>query len=182
MSIGRIFEDWLRTGVGYLYRKSLRNLELRGDESVLEMGCGGGHSAKVVLAKLGGGGSYTGFDVDGWWTARAERRLSRFSNAKVLLGDVRDLPLEDDSFDTVVIHLVLHDVPEVDREPIVGVLARKLRSGGRLYIREPTNAPHGMPVAEIWGLMEGAGLEEVHRIDDRIFILGPVVEGHFVKR
>ncbi|NIP36393.1 MAG: methyltransferase domain-containing protein, partial [Thermoplasmata archaeon] len=66
------------------------------------------------------------FDVEEWWVKRARRNLGRFRNATVLHGDVRDLPLGEDAYDLVVIHITLHDIPKVEREPIVATLAKKL--------------------------------------------------------
>ncbi len=181
MSFGRAFEDWIRTYLaGRAYRRSFRNLSLEGDERVLELGVGGGQAARVILSMLDEG-NYTGFDVDPWWTERARRNLRKHPNATVLQGDVRDLPLEEDAYDLVVIHITLHDIPGADREPIVVTLAKKLRPGGLLFIKEPTKEGHGMPRTEIWDLMASAGLEEVARFDDHTVFLGPLVEGHFRK-
>jgi ubiquinone/menaquinone biosynthesis C-methylase UbiE len=144
LSFGRAFEDWIRTWLaGRSYGRSFRNLTLKGDEQVLELGVGGGQAARVILSKLDTG-TYTGFDVDGWWVDRARRNLRKHSNVNVLQGDVRDLSLEDASYDLVVIHITLHDIPKVDREPIVVALAEKLRPGGHLFIKEPTKEGHGM--------------------------------------
>lgn len=179
LSFGRAFEDWVRTWLaGRSYRRSFKNLTLKGDEQVLELGVGGGQAARVILSMLDTG-TYTGFDVDGWWVDRARRNLRKYSNVNVLQGDVRDLYLEDASYDLVVIHITLHDIPRVDREPIVVTLADKLRPGGLLFIKEPTKEGHGMPRTEIWDLMATAGLEEVARFDDHTVFLGPMVEGHF---
>jgi SAM-dependent methyltransferase len=182
MSFGRAFEDWIRTWLARgAYRRSFRALRLEGDERVLELGVGGGQAARVLLSKLDKGGTYTGFDVDEWWVDRAKKNLARFPNATVLHGDVRKLPLEDGSFDLVVVHITLHDIPKDDWEPIVEALAGKLRSGGRLFIREPTKEGHGMPEVEIWRLAEGAGLHDRQRYEGHSFFMGPMIEGHFEK-
>lgn len=181
MSFGLAFEDWVRTWLaGPSYRRSFRNLRMEGDERVLELGVGGGHAARVILGRLTTG-SYTGFDVDEWWAGRARRKLARFPNADVLVGDVRDLPLEDEAFDLVVVHLTLHDVPEGDREPIVEALAAKLRPGGVLFVKEPVREGHGMPEVDIWRLMEGAALLPFQKFKSWSVFMGPLVEGHFSK-
>lgn len=182
MSVYDVVENWLRTYLAWgAYRRTFDNLKLRGDERVLELGVGGGHSARVLLRRLGPGGHLTGIDVDEWWLQKARRKLGRHPNAEVLLGDVRELPLEDGSFDLAVVHITLHDIPREDRAPIVQALAGKLRPGGRLFIKEPTKEPHGMPAREIWDLMEAAGLECTARVETRTILLGPIAEGEFVK-
>jgi len=179
VSVGKAFENWTRSWLARrAYGRSLDHLELRGDERVLEMGCGGGHAARVVLPRIPRG-HYTGVDVDPWWVERARRNLGAFRNTEVLLGDVRDLPLVLESFDLALVHITLHDVPVADRAPIVERLAHLLRPGGRLFVKEPTREGHGMPASEVWELAEAAGLREVrHRADHTVF-LGPLVEAEF---
>ena len=182
LSFGRAFENWLRTYLaGGAYRRSFSNLELRGDERVLELGCGGGHPARVLLDRLGPDAIYTGLDVDEWWVARARKALKRYPNAEVLLGDVRDLPLEDGSYDLAVAHFVVHELTRADREPIFHALATKLRPDGRLFAKEPTGEKHGMPADELLALAEGAGLSEVRRTEDHTRWLGNLVEAEFEK-
>jgi len=135
----------------------------------------------VLLSKLGKGGTYTGFDVEEWWVERGRKNLRRFPNATVLQGDVRSLPLEDGGFDLAVVHITLHDIPEGDRGPIIVGLAGKIRPGGRLFIKEPTKDGHGIPEAEVWSLVEAAGLHATKRYEGRGFFMGPMVEGHFTK-
>jgi ubiquinone/menaquinone biosynthesis C-methylase UbiE len=181
MSFGRAFEDWLRTYLARgAYRRTFDRLQMEGDERVLELGCGGGQTALVLMSKLTTG-SYTGLDVDEWWAERARRKLRRHPNAEVLAGDVRDLPLEDGSFDLAVVHMVIHDIPAPDRRPIVSALAAKLRPGGRLFVKEPTGDDHGMPEEELWGLTKQAGLTPLRRDDDHSRWIGHLVEGEFVK-
>jgi SAM-dependent methyltransferase len=180
-SIGRAFEDWLRTHLARRsYARSFDQLQLEGDERVLEMGVGGGQAARVLLPRIPRG-HYTGVDTDPWWVERARRNLRSFPNVEVLLGDVRDLPLVLESFDLAVVHIALHDVPGPDRSPIVERLAHLLRPGGRLFIKEPTKEGHGMPASEIWDLAEGVGLKEARKRSDHTRWLGPLVEAEFVR-
>lgn len=175
------FEDWIRTYLaGSAYKKTFANLELDGTERVLELGCGGGQSARVLLRRLDRG-HLTAIDVDEWWADRARRNLRRYDNVDILLGDVRDLPLEEGSFDLAVVHLVIHDIAKAERRPIIEALAGKLRKGGRLFIKEPTREPHGMPEAELWALLTGSGLQETARVESRSIFMGPLIEGHFSK-
>ncbi len=182
MTFGMAFEDWIRTYLARsAYRKTFANLELDGTERVLELGCGGGQTARVISKRLDKGGHITGVDVDEWWVERARRNLRRYDNVEILLGDVRDLPLEDGGFDLAVVHLVIHDIEKEERRPIIETLAGKLRPGGRLFIKEPTREPHGMPEEELWAFLTGAGLEETARVESKSIFLGPLIEGQFSK-
>ena len=80
------------------------------------------------------------------------------------------LPAE--SFDVALVHWMLHDVHPQDRPEIVAELARLLRPGGRLFLREPTAAKHGMPSAQARELFAAAGLTETLATEGKAPILG----------
>ena len=197
MTFGMAFEDWIR-----IYESGGDRLD-RFRALVAESGYSDQHfrdlfkavfgqppmayltairleTARGLLPRLDRG-HLTAIDVDEWWVARARRNLRRYDNVDILLGDVRDLPLEDGGFDLAVVHLVIHDIAKEGRRPIIEALAGKLRDGGRLFIKEPTKEPHGMPEAEIWALLNGASLRETVRVASRSMFMGPLIEGQFKK-
>jgi ubiquinone/menaquinone biosynthesis C-methylase UbiE len=92
----------------------------------------------------------------------AVRRMAKHDRARCLTGRIEDLAPVDASYDVVVIHNALHEVPDEERLPTVKSLAKLLRPGGRLCFREPTKQPHGLPSGAYRELMDGAGLHEVH--------------------
>ena len=135
---------------GPLYRRYVDEMGLRGDERVLDYGCGSGAAARHLAKRLqAGGGRLTCMDVSERWQRTARRALHAYPDVEYRLGDVRAMDLPAASFDVVLVHWMLHDVPPWDRPGIVAELARLLRPGGRLFSREPTNARHGMPAAQV---------------------------------
>jgi SAM-dependent methyltransferase len=113
--------------------------------SVLEVGCGEGELAERIHREL---------DVDVVAIDQSERmvELTRARGVDARVGDVRELPFEDGSFDVAVAAWVLFHVAELDLA--LGELARVLRAGGRLVA--VTNwSDH---LQELWAL---AGLEGV---------------------
>ena len=76
------------------------------------------------------------------------------------------------SFDVVLVHWMLHDIPPWDRPSIVAELARLLRPGGRLFSREPTAAKHGMPAAQAREVYAAAGLSESRATEGKLPIIG----------
>jgi arsenite methyltransferase len=118
-------------------------LELRGDEQVLDVGCGRG-LLLVRAARRLNGGRVTGVDL---WRAEdltGNTREAALANARaegvteriaVLDGDARALPMPDASFDAVVSSLVLHNITHSpDRRHALGEIVRVLRPGGRVAL------------------------------------------------
>lgn len=157
-------EDRLKAVIGerLLYSPFFeKNGGFRGDERVLDFGCGGGVGTRTISRLLTQGGKVTGVDVSSFMLKRARKRLRRLANADILRGDIRELDLSDGTFDVISEVHVLHDIDSPERASYVAALARLLKSGGRVWVLEPTRESHGMPVGEIRALMSEVGLEEV---------------------
>jgi ubiquinone/menaquinone biosynthesis C-methylase UbiE len=159
--------------LGPLYGRYVDQMGLRGDERVLDYGSGSGAAARHLAKRLeAGGGQLTCMDVSARWQAVIRQVLRGRSNVEFRLGDVRRMGLPTASFDVVLVHWMLHDIPPWDRPAIVAELARLLRPGGRLFSREPTAARHGMPAAQARELFAAAGLTETLGTEGKALILG----------
>jgi len=89
--------------------------------------------------------------------------------------------LPEGSFDVVLVHWMLHDVPPWDRPSILAELARLLGPGGRLFTREPTSTRHGMPAAEVRRLLAAAGLVEMLGTEGKMRLIGAYYRGVWTK-
>ncbi len=137
--------------VGKLYHRD-RILSLhswRGDENVLDVGCGRGlllAGAAKRMAQLLGNGTVTGVDI---WSRedmsgnseQATRRnleLEGVSDRCKLIGvAAQDLPFEDGTFDVVVSNLCLHNIYDRDaRKRALRQIARVLKPGGQALISD----------------------------------------------
>jgi len=164
-----------------LYRGYVRNLSLRGDEIVLELGAGSGGMTRHLARSLDRGGRVVWLDVAEPWCKAARRKLHRLNNVDFILADVRETDLPDASCDAAVVHYVLHDIAPQEREAIVTALAAKLKPEGRLFIQEPTKESHGMPASEIRRLMVAAGLRERSLTERNPFLSGSRCDAVFTK-
>ena len=95
----------------------------------LDAACGTGRHAAALAAA---GRQVTGVDASQEMLATAQRKVP---SASFLVGDLEDLPLEDESFALVVCGLALSHLPRI--EPAIAELARVLRPGGRLLLSNP---------------------------------------------
>jgi len=118
-------------------------LALRGDERVLDAGCGRG-LALIACAKMLTTGKAIGIDL---WAAKDQSNNSpdaTRANAAaesvadrvtVETGDVTKLPFADASFDAIISMIVLHNIPSRDgRDQALRELARVLKPGGRMVL------------------------------------------------
>jgi ubiquinone/menaquinone biosynthesis C-methylase UbiE len=155
-----------------LYGRYVDEMRLRGDERVLDYGCGSGAAARHLAKRLEAGGHLTCMDVSARWQRAARAALRAHPSVEFRLGDVRAMGLPEATYDVVLVHWMLHDLPPWDRPSIVAELARLLRPGARLFSREPTNAKHGMPAEQLRRLFAAAGLSETVATEAKAPILG----------
>jgi ubiquinone/menaquinone biosynthesis C-methylase UbiE len=120
-------------------------LGLRGDERVLDIGCGRGAVLLLVAEHLRTGRAV---GVDLWRrgdqsgnAADATRRNAAAEGVadrvRLSTADMRALPFADESFDVVVSNVAMHNVKgSAGRAEAIGEAARVLRPGGRLLIAD----------------------------------------------
>ena len=134
---------------GLLYKTYIKDFALKGDERVLDFGCGGAVESRFLLAHLKNGGQLTCVDTSRYWIQKAKKRLKKYANADCIAGDIRKLEIRDEFFDMIFTIHVIHDIPPGERQSIVDALVRKLKPGCAFFIWEPTKASHGMAAEEI---------------------------------
>jgi SAM-dependent methyltransferase len=120
----------------------------RGDEFVLDVGCGSG-LLLVAAAKRVSAGSAVGVDIWRREDLSNSRREITLRNAalegvaervRVEEGDARRLPFPDATFDAAVSLNVLHNiVRREEREQALREIVRVLKPGGRLVIADFRN-------------------------------------------
>jgi trans-aconitate 2-methyltransferase len=107
----------------------LDRLELRGDETVLDAGCGSGRVTQLLLARLPAG-RIIAVDSSAAMLARAREELDP-ARADVRAADLAQLRLAArERVDAVFSNAVFHWI--ADHEALFASLARALRPGGRI--------------------------------------------------
>ena len=149
----------------------------RGDETVLDAGCGRG-LLLIGAAKRLSTGRAVGVDI--WQkggqsgnspevTVQNARIEDVEGRVEIRDGDLRDLPLEDGSFDVVLSHLVLHNIYDrEEREAALRELVRVLKPGGRLTIVDIWDT------GEYARVLRASGMEDVRRSGPHFNIFPPV--------
>jgi arsenite methyltransferase len=127
------------------WERILDRLRLRGDERVLDMGCGRGAVLAAVARRLTTG-SVTGVDIWSTHDQSGNARDVTVRNASlegvgdrvdVQTGDMRALPFPDATFDLVVSSLAIHNIrSNRERRQAVAEGFRVLKPGGRFVIAD----------------------------------------------
>jgi SAM-dependent methyltransferase len=139
-----------------------------GSEAVLDVGCGRGLMLVGAARRLRTGEA-VGIDL---WRAEDQadnspeavkenaRREGVADRVRIDTGDARQLPYADGSFDLVLSHWVVHNVPQAaDRERVLAEMLRVLRPGGVLVLADIAN------IAEYRTYLTSKGVTGVRFVD-----------------
>lgn len=130
-------------GKNKVLERELDKLAFRGNERLLDLGCGRGAVLIPAAQRLPHG---TAEGVDLWRSkdqtgntievARANAAAAGVADRIVLhTADMTDLPFEDATFDLVTSALAVHNIPDADgRRRAIEEAVRVLKPGGRLAI------------------------------------------------
>jgi arsenite methyltransferase len=146
----------------------LDRVEWRGDETVLDVGCGRGLLLVGAAKRLTRGGKAFGIDI---WQAQdlsGNRPEATLENARlegvadrveVRTADMRRIPFPDGTFDLIVSSVAIHNLYAApDRAEALREIARVLKPGGQVVINDIRHSN------EYAANLRGSGLLDVERV------------------
>src|SRR6202047_2888588 len=156
---GQIPEEALLASLGCGNPTALARLN--SDETVLDLGSGGGIDVLLSAKRVGPTGKAYGLDMTDEMLALANenRRKAGIENAEFLKGEIEDIPLPDNSVDVVISNCVIN--LSADKDRVLREAFRVLTPGGRFAVSDvvvhgdvPAEVKHSM---ELWvGCIAGA--------------------------
>lgn len=118
------------------YRRVLEKLSpLVRKKKILDLGCGKGDFS-IILSKLGA--TVIGLDL-GPDLIELAKELAKINNedCQFIVGDVCQLPFQNNDFDFVVGNGILHHLPEAGVKDALKETYRVLKNGGIAFFNEP---------------------------------------------
>lgn len=138
------FNRWAQAGEGEkmerhhldITEKTIRLMELRPGERVLDLGCGSGWATRLLARLVADGpegfGQVVGIDIADEMTRQARAASKDFENVLYVWGSAQQIPWEENFFDKVLSVESFYYYPDQDRA--LAELFRVMAPRGRMFI------------------------------------------------
>ncbi len=127
--IAYIYDPLIEKATAHWRQHSFNLINPKTDKKILINGIGSG----LDIPHLMDGSEYIGTDITPAMLKKAQHRADSSScNIKLQIADSMQLPFEDNSFDVVIMHLILAVVP--DSKKALQEASRVLKPGGTIQI------------------------------------------------
>jgi ArsR family transcriptional regulator len=110
--------------------------KIKEGDIVLDLGSGAGIDAILAAKKVGKNGKVIGVDMTEEMIEKAKENAKKqgVENVEFLLGEIENLPIEDNFVDTIITNCVINLTP--DKAKTFSEAYRVLKQGGRIYLSD----------------------------------------------
>ncbi len=134
----RNYDKVMNIGSVGMYRSFIKrvinDMEIQPGDQILDLGCGTGRNAGLMLSSLGEDGRITGLDISEDMEKQFRQRFKNDNRVKFINQRI-DQPLNlQKTYDKVFISFVIHGFPHEVRDAVIKNAFDHLKPGGAFYI------------------------------------------------
>lgn len=144
------------------YKEYLNSFNLKGNEALLEFGCGKGELSKQIAKKLDKGGYLTCSDISDLSLEELKTTLRRYDNINYCFGDIRKMNMDYKIYDKIILNAIIDFIPKSERASYTDFLLLLLKPKGRIFVKQPISTHDGISSTEVRRLMRQAKMIEVN--------------------
>ncbi len=157
--------------------------KIKQGDVVLDLGSGAGFDCFLASKKVGDLGQVIGVDMTQEMIDKAQANAEKYGykNTKFILGDIENLPINNNTIDVVISNCVINLAP--NKAKVFSEAHRVLKTGGKMYVSdivllEPLNEEQKNDEGLIAGCVGGALLKDNYLkiIEDAGFIANVLAE------
>jgi len=110
--------------------------EMNAGDTVLDLGSGAGFDCFLSARKVTESGKVIGVDMVPEMVAKAKANAEKYgySNVEFKLGEIENLPVEDETVDIIISNCVINLSP--DKDKVFDEAFRVLKSGGKMFVSD----------------------------------------------
>lgn len=114
----------------------IKDLGLLPGMAVADIGCGDGYSTFRLAAAVGPQGKVFAVDINQKALDAVKKKAIQrgLSNISLVHSQPTDTKLKEGSIDVALLSMVLHHVPEKQRQPLLASIANSLKPAGELFV------------------------------------------------
>jgi SAM-dependent methyltransferase len=156
--------------------------EIKEGDVVLDLGSGAGFDCFLASKRVGEKGKVIGIDMTPAMIAKAKENVKKYNynNVEFRLGEIEDIPVEDNGVDVVISNCVVNLSP--DKLKVFSEAFRVLKKGGKMFLsdivllgdlnEEQKNNPDLLSGCVAGALRKEKYLELIEKVGFKVFILG----------
>ena len=110
--------------------------EIKQGDVVVDLGSGAGFDVFLAAKKVGDNGKVIGIDMTEEMIEKAKTNAEKYNykNTEFRLGDIEELPIEDNSVDIIISNCVINLAPNKDK--VFSESHRVLKQGGKMFVSD----------------------------------------------